>query len=62
MSALEDWVRLDEALRVAGRSKPTIYRWVDRGLVRSLTTGRTRWFNLSDLRVARGIRRGRPEK
>ncbi|WP_407667140.1 hypothetical protein [Microbacterium plantarum] len=48
-------------MRITGKSKPTIYRWVNAGQVRCLKPGTVSWFNLADLRKARDdTRRGRP--
>ena len=61
MGVLDDWVQLDDAMRITGKSKPTVYRWVAEDKVRTVKPGLVTWFNLSDLRAAKkSTRRGRP--
>lgn len=62
MAALDDWVQLDEAVTIAGRSEKTIYRWARQGKVRTLRPGDVLWFNLADLRKAKRHLPGRPRK
>lgn len=50
-----------EAAAACGRSKPTIYRWIDQGLLRATDTSDGLTVRSIDLmRVAGRQRRGRP--
>lgn len=62
MGALDDWVQLDEAVKLTARSEKTIYRWARHGKVRTLRPGDVLWFNLTDLRTAKRNTPGRPRK
>ncbi len=62
MAALDDWVQLDEAVKIAGRSEKTIYRWARHGKVRTLRTFEVTWYNIKDLRTASRNTPGRPRK
>lgn len=62
MGALDDWVQLDEAVRIAGRNEKTVYRWARYGKVRTLRPGDTTWYNIADLRTASRNTPGRPRK
>ena len=59
----DDWVQLDEAMRITGRAKPTLYRWIKEGKVKAIQPAKALWLNVHDLRQARrDTRRGRPPK
>ena len=62
MAALDDWVQLDEAVKIAGRSVHTIYRWARDGVVRTVRPGDVFWYNVRDLRNASKKSPGRPRK
>ena len=62
MGALDDWVQLDEAMTIAGRSDKTVYRWARHGKVRTLRPGDVIWYNVKDLRTAGKNTPGRPRK
>jgi len=58
----EKWVSINEACILVGRSRRTIYTWLDEGLVRFQTLPR-RQLNVEDvLRVESQKRPGRPRK
>lgn len=62
MGALDDWVQLDEAMRISGRSKQTIYRWAQKGTIRTVRPGDVIWYNVRDIRTAKRNTPGRPRK
>jgi excisionase family DNA binding protein len=50
-----------EAAAASGRSKPTIYRWIDTGLLRAMDTSSGLMVrSIDQMRVAGRQRRGRP--
>ena len=58
----EDWVPLSRAHKLVGRSRRTVYRWVQEGLVETLRPLREVWVSVPDLmRVeAEKVQLGRP--
>lgn len=62
MGALDEWVQLDEAATITGRSVHTVYRWARKGIVRTLRPGDVIWYNIADLRKATKNTPGRPRK
>lgn len=60
MGVLDEWTQLDEAMKITGRSKFTIYRWVRQGIVRAVRPADVLWFNIADLRTAKRNTPGRP--
>lgn len=63
MGVLDEWVQLDEAVTISGRSKPTLYRWIKNGRVRSLKPWSVIWIHKGDLKEAgEDTRRGMPPK
>lgn len=62
MGALDEWVQLDDAMTITGRSEKTIYRWARHGKVRTVRPGNALWFNIDDLRTAKRRMPGRPRK
>lgn len=59
---LDDWVQLDEAVTITGRSIYTVYRWARAGKVRTLRPRDVIWYNVADLRKATANTPGRPRK
>lgn len=58
MGVLDEWEMLEDAVNRVGKSKRTLYRWADRGLVRTWRPGDELWFNVEDLlRTKRDMRR-----
>lgn len=45
----DDWVTVDEAVAMTGRSRPTIYRWRVQHRVRWMRVGRTLLFERGDV-------------
>ena len=62
LGALDDWVQLDEAMRITGRAARSIYRWAQQGVVRTVRPGDAIWYNVRDLRHATQKKAGRPRK
>src|SRR5690606_40734158 len=62
LGALDDWVQLDEAARITGRSVHSVYRWARDGVVGTGRPGDGTWYNVRDLRNAATKTRGRPRK
>lgn len=62
MGALDDWVQLEVAVRITGRSIHTVYRWARTGKVRTLRPADTIWYNVEDLRTSSRATPGRPRK
>lgn len=44
-----DWVTIEEAMALVDRSRRTIYRWKDEGIVRTEKPRKRVYFNRSDL-------------
>jgi len=62
-SQRDDWILMTEAPERIGRSRRTIYRWIDEGRVRTMRPLTKLWLNVPDLVEAdrETIRRTRAE-
>ena len=59
----DDWVTIKQAMARVGRSRSTIYQWIETGKVRTMRPLRVVWVNLPDLLTADATTRpGRPKR
>lgn len=58
MGVLDDWMSLDDAVKLSRRSRRTLYRWAERGIVRTVRPADVIYFNVPDLRKAMSNTRG----
>lgn len=54
MMADVGYITAAEAVKMAGMSKETLYRWARTGFIKSETIGRTVYFNRSSLKAVLG--------
>jgi len=56
----DDWVTVAQAMERTMRSRPTIYRWIASGKVRTMRPGRALWLSVPDLIQVERELPGRP--